>query len=331
MPTPSLLHVDASLTQLAVERGARSGRFLAPRIFTPVPVMKQSDVFFTIDPLGQTWRKIDDVRGPAGEPNTVDSDVDASRTYFARDHALRAFEAIEELANADAGAMPAVDKALFVWDVLRRNAEILAQGLIAANLTGGTLTDTPANKFDDYTNGDPIGYIRTQILAAQVRSGASPNVVAMDSAVLRLIAGHPDFLSRLTPTTVPQGYSGLDAMAAALAAMLGVDAVEYADLAFVNTAAQGQTPAYSRIWGDDVLIYRREPVRVGCNTFGVQFVWETGIPGVSQEGIVMQRFPAPSRSADEVQGHWFYDFQTLRAAASAQIPAFRITNSVAAF
>jgi hypothetical protein len=298
--------------------------YLAPAIFPAIPVAKQSDKIFEIDDGQESWANRDVKRLAGGESKMIDWNVNSTQSYFADDHSLSAIVADEEIANADTGATPALDKASLIREALAINREIAAFSAVDAAMTG-SLTSTPANKWDDNALGTPITDIIAKISFIEGSSGKKPTAMAMDVSVWRAIANHPDYIDRVKHTLTPMQINTMT-VGQILAQILGLENIYLGDLTMKNTAVKGQTPVFSRVWSDNALLFRREDYSLMFAGFGLSFEWRVGIPGAG--GFAIRRFRNEERMGDQLVGHWFYDDKIPYTAGSASIPGHWFTDTL---
>ena len=316
MPSISSVYVDKALTNAAVAR--KRNKFIAEEVFPVLPVGQQSGKVFTYDPNGEAYRASDDKRAPGTEARRADFEVNTDITYFAKNHALAAVVPDEELANADAGIRPLLDRTNFLLDKLDLVKEIALVSSLPTILS--SYTSSPTNKWDAYTGGsagDPIGDLLTAIQSVMTASGATPNRIALDSLVLKAIANHPDFIDRCKYTMGPGAMQGAGP-ATLLGNLLSLDPedpikVVVASGSVKNTAVEGQTASKSRVWGENVLIYRYEPPQIGTSVLGVHVVWSAADGGAGGKRVMRMR-------DEKAHGEWieastYYDQILLKSDA----------------
>jgi len=124
---------------------------------------------------------------------------------------------------------------------------------------------TPAHKWDDYTNGDPIADIQSAMAAVRSNSGLIPNVVAIPWEVALKLSYHPRFRVA-TPdggsvrSATERAIVTAEGIAELLKAILSVDKVVILkSMAQVGALARSHNLNLQSLWGDDVFVYFEPP------------------------------------------------------------------------
>lgn len=159
-----------------------------------------------------------------------------------------------------------------VMRILMLNREFRAAQLVgtAANYAAGNVTTLAAAlQFNNASTSTPIATIQT-IMDSMIQR---PNVIWMGREVASALSRHPEIRGNFFGAG--QGLSSEQQ----LAQMFGVDKVCVAD-GFKNTAAIGQAPVYSRIWGKQMgfLVLNQEVSSTDCPlaTFGYTASLQSG-------------------------------------------------------
>ncbi|MBN1515521.1 hypothetical protein JXA32_03020 [Candidatus Sumerlaeota bacterium] len=308
MPEVSDVHVDSALTNVSVQYGRNE--FLSNLLFPVVPVAKQSDKYFVLDEEREGLRQSDDRRAAGAE--ALEADFGASTdTYFCEDHALQAIVADEERANADPAIQADIDKVEFLSGKILLNKEI---ALASALSSGVSNSQTVSNKWDDYTNGDPVGDVSASIQKVIDAVQAVPNVLVIDYSVYLALKDHPDLVDRV------QFQSGGEASVVtreALAQVFGLERV-LIGRSFKNTAARGQTASVSAVWSDTAYV-AYVPERPGLRrlALGYTFAWTNG--GAATEGRMVEQWRNDARRGDQVRVSFYYDQKLVAAGAACKM------------
>jgi hypothetical protein len=308
MPEPNTLHIDVALTNLAIAYGA--GNLISEELFPDVMVEKRSDKYFTFDPERRAVAIVDTKRGRGAESKSVDYNVNSDSSYYTDDHALNTVIPDEDRENSDLPLAPEADAVEFLQQNVLTNQEVEAKAKLDAVLTGDQ-TSTPTNKWDDAINGDPYNDINTAISAIEDGIGQTPNVLALDSKVLRKLAAHPDLLDRIKYTGT--GDRPAQVTARTLAELFNLEKVLVAS-AFKNIAVQGQTASISRVWGSDVYLGFVSPTPgIKKASLAYRFCWRPFSGGM--KGYMVTRDRLARRKSDWIELSKYYDQKIVMAAA----------------
>lgn len=299
MPTGSQVHIDAPLSNLAVEAFASSQEYVAGRLFPIVPVAKESDKYYTIDKAA--WlANHDDTRARATAAHEIEFSV-SSDSYLCQNHALREKNALEDLANADAALSLREQSVMNVTEALLRAREIRVANNVTSisNVGSGVAV---ANAWSDYVNGDPVSDVRTARAFIRKNTGLIANVALMDADTFEIVRFHPAL----------KDYVKWTSATAAVPTNLIAEAFGVSDIivsgAVYNKANLGAPASMVNIWGNNCLIAHVGPASgLKAKTFGVGMRWTpAGIPAAMQ----VQRYldPDPSVKAEWVEtGHYTDD------------------------
>lgn len=155
---------------------------------------------------------------------------------------------------------PAITEVLYVRELMLLNKEMRAAQLANdPNAVAGTLT--PAAKWDDYTNSDPIADIQNAMMAVRSASGLTPNSLALPWDVALKLAYHPRFrvgvfaTGSVRPVTETVDATP-DGIAALLKAVLRLDNV-YILRALYNGQAIQRNPQLQlqSVWGKNAYVF----------------------------------------------------------------------------
>ena len=111
-----------------------------------------------------------------------------------------------------------------------------------------TLDDNAGKKrWDDATDGDPIGYME----AAMADMIVPPNIAIMGYNVMLAVRKHPKVISRLYGSSSTRGTALLQD----IASELGLESIQVGS-AWKDTAKKGQALSLSRVWGNACALIR---------------------------------------------------------------------------
>ena len=138
--------------------------------------------------------------------------------------------------------------------------------------SNNVVTLSGTSQFSDFTNSDPLTYI----LNAMDSMFQRPNKMVIGQLVATKLTTHPKLLQAYHGTNGQYGKLPL----AFLAELLGLDEIIVGQ-SYVNTAAKGQTPTVTRIWGKSIVLYYQAPFSLDTKgfTFGITAQWGERIEG----------------------------------------------------
>lgn len=306
------VHVDQVLTQISI--GYPNIGLVGEKLFPAVPVKKQSDKYYVFGREG--WLPEDDVRAPGAVAREILGASVSTKTYFAVEHALQIAVTDEERKNADSPLSPDRDGTELVTSkiMLGRERAIQTLATTAANYAStNTTTLSGTSQWNDYTNSDPIGNLRTAKRAIHAKIFREPNKIVIPYPVMSVLEDHPDFLERIK-------YSERAIFSPELlASLLGFQEVIVPGVG-INTAPLGQAESLAYLWGNDVVI-AYVPDRPGLKipAYGYEFVWE---------GQVVDRWRENPRKSDIIRCSRAYDHKmTAVDASDDQIAGYLILDA----
>ena len=329
-PTEGDVHVDRSLTNIAIAFLQNADNFVARRVFPTVPVTNKSDSYFNIDRgnfnRNQVQRRAPGT--PAARINwTVSTDnYNSERRSIANpvpdeiranaDSALQVDRISTELVTHQGlieqevdwvgtyftgGQLPGV-----TWTFVADGA---ASRSAAYDPTSTTTTENNVVYWSDGANSQPIEDIRDAQDRVQGITGFRPNVLTLGRRVFSVLLDHPDIVGRLD-----RGQTTGTAMVNrdALAALFEVDEVLVAG-AIQNTAAEGATNSHSFIGGNHALLsYRPQTPAIMVPSAGYNFTW-TGFIGSTTNGMRIRRKRDDMADTDIFELDMHYDNKLVSA------------------
>jgi len=314
-PSRGDVHVNMPLSNIAIAYLQAAEHFVAAKVFPNIPVMKQSDVYFSYD-RGEFNRDEMEERLPGTETPGSGFDVDADSVYYCRTYGIHHDIPDPIRANADGPINLDRDATEFVTRkaLIKREVTWVTKYFTAGD-PGDTWTfdvdgDTSrSGSFDptsaannnvvywDSASSTPIEDIRTLKRYGLESTGFEFNSLTVGQAVYDALIDHPDIVGRLD-----RGQTTGPAMAnqEALAALLGLSNV-YVMKAIRNTAAKGQTASHSFIGGKNALLSYVPPTPgLMTPSAGYTFSW-TGLLGNSADGMRIKKFRMENLASDRVE------------------------------
>ncbi len=257
------VHSNTFLTNMSVQYA--NDEYIGERLCGVVPVAKRSDSFATY-PKRERFEYPDDSLSGRGMANEIDESRSSSN-YSLLDYGFSNFVSNETLDNED----PIFDEMMDLVEginegiAFKREIRLATVFTTAANFSGNTVTLAGADQWDSGGGGNPIKDIQTGKAALWQGRGATDILAYCSLQVFNVLSRHPHILDLLK-----YNREGI-AQRMELANLFG-----FTDLlvgaARKQTANQGQTASYSRIWGLDfgmVRVARRATKRSAhfCSLF----------------------------------------------------------------
>lgn len=325
-PSRSDVHVNRPLTNISLAFVQDAANFVAARAFPIVPVIKQSDAYFTYD-RGEFNRDEMEERAPSTESAGGTYKI-GNDTYYARKYAYHRDIDDDLRANADSPINLDRDASIFVTTkaLIKREVTFVDKYFTAGG-PGDTWTfdvdgaasasasfdpTSAANNNKVFWNDDastPIEDVREGKRYVLEETGFNPNVLVIGRSVFDALVDHPDIVGRLD-----RGQTTGPAMATRdmLAALLEVEEVLVMD-AVKNTAKEGQTASHSFIGGKHALLaYRPQTPGIMTPSAGYTFAW-TGKIGMTREGFRIKRFRVDRLDSDRIEIEMAYDQKKIAA------------------
>ena len=312
-PGPGDVHVNRPLTNISIAFMQDQSMFVADRIFPMVPVLKQSDVFFTI-PRGHFNRDEMTERAPGTESRGANYTFDTD-DYRATVWALHKMIDDQSRANYDSPLAPDRTTTEFLTrkGLIRKEKlwtdsfmktgvwTFEADGVSGAGTDRENLdfTDAAMNNVQHFSEAmsEPIEVMRVMVRSVQMRTGFKPNVLVLGPKVYDALIDHPDIIGRLD-----NGQTTGLAMAnrQSLAQLFEVEEIVVLE-AIYNSADEGATDAHKFFTEKDaLLLYRPSSPGLEVPSAGYTFAW-TGFIGGGDRGMRMKRMRMETHESDRVE------------------------------
>ena len=266
----SVQAVDPVLTNMLIGYQQADDRFVASRVFPPVPVDKDSGTYYIVTKK-HFFRDELEERAPGTDFARIDFAV-STDTYVTLQWA--ADEAIPDEVRANSQVPMDLEqigvKLLAQRSLIRKEVAFSADFMVTgkwANEDANSATD-----WDDFSAGDPVANILTAGMTISNASGVQPNTMALGLIVHNALVNHPDILDRLKYVQV----AGIGAVEAALASVFNMANYWVAKATYSDTNEAASFSA-SAIIDDDCLLASVDP---GAGIFGATagktFAWAPG-------------------------------------------------------
>jgi len=319
LPTPADVHVNTPLTNISIAYMQSAADFIADRVFPAVPVLKQSDRYYTYD--RGYWNRDDmQERAPASESAGTGYTVDNSPNYFCIEKGLHQDVPWQVRGNADPVVNPDRDATMLVTQkaLIHREVKWVA-GFFAGGLwTGdddGVAASVGTNEFLQWNDAasTPIEDIRAAGTSVQQLTGFRPNKLTVGREVYDKLVDHPDIVDRIKYTSGNNNPAVVNKEA--LAALFELDEVLVAG-AIQNTANENATNVHAFIGGKKALLTYSPPnPSLMTPSAGYTFNWTglSGVPSLAQRGARVSVIPMPLKKADRVEIEDAFDQKLISA------------------
>jgi len=298
------IHIDVALTNVAV--AYKNDNFIADRVLPVIPVGKQSDKYFVFGK--EAFRLYDDLRANGQEAKEVLSYSVGTGNYFCDVHSLKDIVTDEDRANADAPISPDTDttEGLTRMILLRREYDVASTLFNTSNFSGMTSALTGTDRWDDFTNSDPIKDVEDAKAAVHDKIGVEPNVVVMGIDVWRKLKQHPGIIDLVKYTQ--KGILTTDLVAT----LFEVDEVIVGG-ALYETSVEGQTSSLGKVWGKYCLVYYRAPGKATLKTPNLGIIPTWKIYGTKTAKVKKYRWEP--KNGDYIEVEMAYDVKITASSA----------------
>ena len=297
MPRRADVHVSTPLTNLAIKY--RNLAFVADVILPVVKVAKESDKYYKFS--REELKSVDTHRAIGAPANEVDWNV-TNETYSCEEYALKKLVSDRIMRNADAPIRPKITSSekLLKWIYLGYEKRVKAL------ISGTSITSAvPSIKWDGTS---PVIETDVDTGKASIRNnaGVEPNLIMMNDEVKDVVKKDSTVRNLIRYTIAGSGGQELLVNGDLPPVLWGLKVV--LAMAREDTAKQGQTAAYSKIWDDDVLIAYVEPSpSLEALTLGYTFR--------TTNGVVVKTWRDNERDGDMIQPSIIQDEKLVATAA----------------
>ena len=298
-PTRSDVHVNKPLTNISTAYIQKASDFVADKVFPVVPVMKQSDLYFTYDK--SYWFKTQSQkRAPSTESAGSSYKVEANTTYFCDVWAVHKDVDDQTRANQDQPLDLDRDATMFVTqqNLLRREKQFVAK-YVQANTWTGAADFTPSTLWSA-SGSDPINDIDKKKSAIKQATGYLPNTLLVTPDVFFALKNNALVLDRIKYTQRAIVTEDL------LAALFGVEKFLVMWVT-EDTAADNQTSSMSYLAAKSgLLVYSAPAPSILQPSGGYTFSWN-GLFGAGAQGNRIMSFRMEHLKSDRIEGEMAFD------------------------
>ena len=309
-PGPTDVHVNRPLTNISIAYALDGSMYIADRVFPDVPVMKQSDVFYTI-PRGAFLRDDMKQRAPGTESAGADYTFDTD-DYRCRTWALHKNIDDETRANYDSPLASDRTATRFLTEKgLIRKERLFAENYLkdsvwsykvagAAAASGSTFASTGADAviYWSSTASSPIEDMRLFMRTILSSTGRKPNVFVLGKKVYDVLLDHPDIVARIDRGQTPGGPALSNKEA--LAAIFELDEILVME-GIYNSAQEGAADVISFVNEKNALLaYRTATPALEEPTAGYTFSWTARV-GAGNMGTRIKRMRIETHESDRIE------------------------------
>lgn len=279
------LHVNALLTEMSIAHMNKQEHYVADRVFPPVGVDKQSDVY-AVYQRGDFFQGSENavemnslLRAPGARAAVAGYTVDLTNSFRCDNFAV-GVEVVDELrGNADSVFNLDKEAAILGSEIQQIRRERAFSTDFMATSKWSTVTSsgdkagtTDFVKWSDYGGSDPFTDLEDGLDNVEGNTGVRPNKLVMGAIVWRRLKHHPDLVDRIKGGATPGGPALVQRQL--LASILEIDEVLVARASY-RSSVEGLTLTMARVIDDDALLLFTNPSPgLMTPTAGVSFFWK---------------------------------------------------------
>jgi hypothetical protein len=311
-PTQGDIHVNATLTNVAIAYMQSADKFVADKVFPNIPVAKQSDLYRIYD-RSFFYRMEMQLRAPGTKSNRIGYTTSTTPYYcpvFGVGHDID--DQQRGNADADVNLEKNGTNLLALQGLLRREISFITNFFAASvwaferqGVASGEVPGTSVRQWNDPAS-TPIEDIRLAKRLMAENTGFEPNKLTLGRKVYDDLQDHPDIMARISGGASTNANNPAKVNKQTLAALFEVEEINVMN-AVRNTAKEGQTASYSFIGGRHALLtHTPAGASTDIPSAGYTFGW-TGYLGAAANGTRMRRFRDEPIHSDTLELEMAYD------------------------
>ena len=310
-PGPTDVHVNRPLTNISIAFALDSMMYVAGRVFPDVPVMKQSDIYYTI-PRGAFLRDDMKQRAPGTES------AGASYSFGQDDYRCITWalhKNIDDETRANYDSPLSTDRTatrfltekglirkerLFAERYLKDGVWTFKVGGAAARSAGDDYLAASNNTVIQWNNdmSTPIEDMRVFCRRILGITGKKPNCLVLGKGVYDVLLDHPDIVGRIDRGQTPGGPAMSNKEA--LAAIFELDEILVME-GIYNSAQEGVADSIGFVNEDNALLcYRTSSPALEEATAGYTFSWSARV-GAANMGTRIKRMRIETHESDRIE------------------------------
>jgi hypothetical protein len=303
---PSSFITANPLEDFSIRYANDLAKFAALRIFLPHVVSKKTGQFYS---YSKDNLKVKDLNAPSGSEARMHSYTVSKKTYTTKEKAIKGLVLEKDARDFD---RPVAD---LDQEMAMQNMDALMIELEAAMYTKiSTTSNYPSALVNSLTDsvdrwadsaGEPLDDVRELRQEVFEYCAKRPNVMAMSQKGLDILKLNPSIVDRIK-------YTGQSVTTDIIKMLMELDEIVISDVV-KNTAVDGAADSLSEIWGDEALLFYRDPAaRLKGMTFGKAFI-------ANQMYVKTIDKPELGRSlgAHELESGWEYTLESCATTSSS--------------
>jgi len=286
--------VTPELTAIAI--AYKNSALIADEVLPYIPVGKKEFKYLVYNKADR-FTIPDTMVGRKSTPNQVEFGA-TEETATAVDWGLDDVVPNDDVSNAPPNYDPLGNATEGIMDLVLLDREKRVADLVfntgSYTVTTNRSALTGTDKWSDFTNSDPI----EDVLVALDKCIMRPNVMVLGNAVWTVLRRHPKVIKA---TNKNSGDSGVAARQA-VAELLEMEEILVGQ-GWLNTSKKGQTPTFTRVWGDYcAMIYRNRLANTQRGmTFGFSARFGSRVSGSLPEPKIGLRGSTLVRAGESVK------------------------------
>lgn len=268
---------------------------VAPRVPTSKPIFNWEEY-----DLNEQYVVQDDVVGRTSAPNQIET-TSTRKQAEVIDRGLDYLVPQVDVDAAEPGQDPLARGVMLTSKRVQNNREKRVADVVMnpATYPAGQVTTlvNATDRFNDFTNSDPIGVITT-LLSGMARRA---NYMAIGRAGWDILKRHSKLINAITGQA---GVTNGVARREAIADLLEIEGILVGE-SWINTAAKGQAPVRARAWGGtNISFFYKSPLGAltqGEATFMLTAQWGQRIAGLVPDPDIGLRGGQKVRSGESVK------------------------------
>ncbi|MBA7476908.1 hypothetical protein ES707_12304 [subsurface metagenome] len=251
MPERANVHVDVALSTLAIEY--KNLPFVAPKIFPVIPVPKEKDKYWTFLDRPELKDDLDVLRADGAEASEFDYEP-ASATFSCEEYAKKMLLTDRKMALQDKAVSLEIRTVGKLLTIIGLAYEKRIQKIVQ-DRTYVTRGATPTIKWDG-SSPTIEANVDTAKQSIEDNAGVQGNAIVMNTLVRDVIKKDSVIRNLIRYTVQTDGGKNLLVDGNLPPVIWGLEVIIAG--AQEDTAEQGQTSVFSRIWNDNVLVFYKE-------------------------------------------------------------------------